>query len=104
MSLEKHLGGSARQFTYVASDSNGARDVSSLMMTLYHGVSSTQTVVSTHMAQTSATGLYYVTIHLPTTPGIYAAQWRGAFAEVDGGADAWWLKRKRFQIVLEEVD
>jgi hypothetical protein len=104
MGLEKHLGGSARQFTYVASDSNGARDVSSLMMTLWQGVGSQQTVVSTHMAATSETGSYYVTIHIPSTPGNYAVQWQGSFGDVDGGEPAWWQKRKRFQIVLEEVD
>jgi hypothetical protein len=100
MAMEKHLGGSARQFTFVASD----KVVTSLMMTLWQGSGNTQIAVSTHMAQTSATGQYYATIMLPTTPGIYASEWQGVYGVVDGGNPAWWHKRKRFQIVLEEVD
>ena len=101
--LEKPLGGSAKQFTWTV---DSGVTVTSLWMTLHGSSGGVQYIVSTHTTQQSGSGLgtYYTTITLPTTPGIYAAEFHALYGTVQGGGSAWWLKRKRFQIVLEEVD
>lgn len=101
--LEKVLGGSAKQFRYTV---DSGVSVTSLWMGLWGPSSGSQVMVSSHVTQESGSGLgkYYTSITLPTTPGVYAAEFHALYGTVAGGGDAWWLKRKRFQIVLEEVD
>ena len=95
MSFNRHLAGSAVQFTYVACGTT----VDSGHVAI---VSESETLISSATFTASAAGYYYAIMAVSSIEGFYTAQYFPIVGTDAAGNDAIWRKNDHFQVILDE--
>ena len=97
MSINRHLAGSAVQFTYVSCGTT----INSGHVAIYSG---SETLIASATYVASSTGFYYAIINVSSVEGFYTARHHPISGTDAFGADAIWRKDDVFQIILHEGD